>query len=616
MIGYRVKFEYGRGHRMVLEGEPPIRSEEIDAVQYRMLTQCEVPGLLSLETEEMDGAVALRYSLSGRRMLSQAMRASRWTMEDALTALCRLAEALETSRDYMLDLERYVLDDDFIFAGESWHDLAFAYLPLWRQTASASLSSGLEKLIVRWMMNVEAPDGQAMQQLLRLASSPDFAPAQLRRYARQYLAGASGSTAAGEERLRGGKPDARPIRAPSMPGSASSLQRAAHWEASAPEPAESPLGLDSRPPSMTPAAIGSAEQGAGSSKPSPGANAGEGGGSAARNRERKTGGRAPSGRIPPEAASQGLSGWLGEDEPFWMEEEQPAPAIDAEASKRRRIWLVASAVAVTAAVWRFAYLPAPSTRGLWLGLGVTLLAVAACVLLWGGKKPNPVSGARSSVKIRVRPADFSASWPRIGANDDDGDESVAGLPAEEAAPSHRPRRFGVRSAAPLDAEDREYGMPGSRAEADPVVPAASVVPVAAAVEPFRSEQLGDERTSWLGAQNDGTRLLGAEMPGAAIKRESYLEWEAAEGMRRIRLSGDSIVIGRSRDAAQHVDGTEGISRAHLELIREDEVWRARDLGSRNGSWLNGVPMAPYEMYPLNKGDTIQIASSLYRYQEG
>jgi len=27
-------------------------------------------------------------------------------------------------------------------------------------------------------------------------------------------------------------------------------------------------------------------------------------------------------------------------------------------------------------------------------------------------------------------------------------------------------------------------------------------------------------------------------------------------------------------------------------------------------------MAPYELYPLNKGDSIQIASSLYRYGEG
>uniref|UniRef100_UPI003B8A819D FHA domain-containing protein n=1 Tax=Cohnella rhizosphaerae TaxID=1457232 RepID=UPI003B8A819D len=58
----------------------------------------------------------------------------------------------------------------------------------------------------------------------------------------------------------------------------------------------------------------------------------------------------------------------------------------------------------------------------------------------------------------------------------------------------------------------------------------------------------------------------------------------------------------------------GISRAHLEMLRRQGKWLAKDLGSRNGSWLNGSPMAPYEAYPLEAGDCLQMAGSIYRFR--
>lgn len=594
MDGYKVRFEHGRGHRMVLTGEPPIQSGEIDAIQYRMLSNCDISGVLPLETEEMDGVVALRYSLSGRRMLSQALRAARWTMEDAMTALCRLAEVLEMSREYMLDAERYILDDDFIFVGEGWHDLAFTYVPLWRQTASASIASGVEKLIVRWMMNVETPDGTAMQQLLRMAASPDFSPAQLRRYARQYLAGpigsgelkSSGSRTYGTDRMPAVLDRSNAI----LPARGITEGRLRRQDAAgdlAPNgwPRQDSVSRQPSPESAAePESLWGSGAGRGFADARSLAKASWPLGNDRQERER-------------DGASQGLSGWLGE-EPTWSgEEERPEAPASTDASSRRRIWLLAGAAAVTAAVWRFAYLPHPGTRGLMASLGLTLLAAGACFFLWDGKKPRREHGARRP-KAGSSLGDGEAP-PRphpIPEFDEVGQMQMEVAPAlslELASTEPRPRRFGIAREPPSD--DLRLGDYERRE---------------------RRVEEPEAGTSWLGSQADGTRLLSDADKALAPSFQCYLEWESDEGRRRIPLAGDSFVIGRSKEAAHHVDETEGVSRAHLELIRAAGTWQARDLGSRNGSWLNGVPMAPYELYPLNKGDSIQIASSLYRFGEG
>lgn len=55
---------------------------------------------------------------------------------------------------------------------------------------------------------------------------------------------------------------------------------------------------------------------------------------------------------------------------------------------------------------------------------------------------------------------------------------------------------------------------------------------------------------------------------------------------RLSLEADSIVLGRAADADVTVDDT-GVSRHHLEIRREGEHWIAVDLGSTNGSRIDG-----------------------------
>jgi hypothetical protein len=171
---------------MIVERNPPLSRDELNEMQLQMLKQCEIPGLLPLETEQCDGQLSLRYTLTGSKMLSEAIRVSNWSMTEMMGALCRLAEVLEECRLYLLDADRIRLLDDFIFIGDDWQDLRFTYIPIDMPTLHRA--DDLERLVIRWMMKVKQPDGTVMQQVLRLVATTGFVPRMLIHYARQYLA--------------------------------------------------------------------------------------------------------------------------------------------------------------------------------------------------------------------------------------------------------------------------------------------------------------------------------------------------------------------------------------------------------------------------------------------
>jgi hypothetical protein len=68
------------------------------------------------------------------------------------------------------------------------------------------------------------------------------------------------------------------------------------------------------------------------------------------------------------------------------------------------------------------------------------------------------------------------------------------------------------------------------------------------------------------------------------------------------LAGGRTIIGRGSDADITVDDT-GISRKHIEILWDGKRGQARDLGSTNGSKLNGLPLSKS---PLEPDSVIEI----------
>lgn len=78
------------------------------------------------------------------------------------------------------------------------------------------------------------------------------------------------------------------------------------------------------------------------------------------------------------------------------------------------------------------------------------------------------------------------------------------------------------------------------------------------------------------------------------------------------LADQSVVIGRAPDADFRIMSAD-LSRRHARLTRTRRGFECRDLGSRNGVYVNAVEV---ESAILRDGDCIQLGNVVLLYLEG
>lgn len=80
---------------------------------------------------------------------------------------------------------------------------------------------------------------------------------------------------------------------------------------------------------------------------------------------------------------------------------------------------------------------------------------------------------------------------------------------------------------------------------------------------------------------------------------------------RIFLSRTPFRIGRSPECDFVVHSTK-VSKEHAEIARRRSTWLVRDLGSRNGTFVNGERIT--EPRPLRHGDVVHVASKAFAFR--
>src|SRR5580658_3403915 len=81
--------------------------------------------------------------------------------------------------------------------------------------------------------------------------------------------------------------------------------------------------------------------------------------------------------------------------------------------------------------------------------------------------------------------------------------------------------------------------------------------------------------------------------------------------RSFPLEGETISLGRSNTAELSFPDDSGLSRQHLLIEREGDGWAIRDLGSKNGTVVNGVRLT--DRAPLKPGDKITAGHLILIY---
>ena len=97
---------------------------------------------------------------------------------------------------------------------------------------------------------------------------------------------------------------------------------------------------------------------------------------------------------------------------------------------------------------------------------------------------------------------------------------------------------------------------------------------------------------------------------------SYLSCSQGKTLQRHALERDCL-LGRDPDGCEFCFPEEGsVSRRHAEITRVRNSWWIRDLGSRNGTRVNGTPLTGPEGRMLADGDEIRLGDLSLRFTEG
>ncbi|MGA2210803.1 MAG: FHA domain-containing protein [Acidimicrobiales bacterium] len=85
----------------------------------------------------------------------------------------------------------------------------------------------------------------------------------------------------------------------------------------------------------------------------------------------------------------------------------------------------------------------------------------------------------------------------------------------------------------------------------------------------------------------------------------YLEiWEDS-GTRLVPLHDAPVTVGKSDQSTVRITSDPSISRAHVVFERLGAIWCLRDLGSKNGTLVNGRPVTGQQA--LHNGDEIRLS---------
>jgi pSer/pThr/pTyr-binding forkhead associated (FHA) protein len=85
-----------------------------------------------------------------------------------------------------------------------------------------------------------------------------------------------------------------------------------------------------------------------------------------------------------------------------------------------------------------------------------------------------------------------------------------------------------------------------------------------------------------------------------------------KGQALVLANQPELIIGRAHRGCQpdvdlepYQGSQAGVSRQHSRLLRQGDGWFVEDLGSTNGTFVNGVKVAPRQMMIVKNGDIIR-----------
>ena len=105
------------------------------------------------------------------------------------------------------------------------------------------------------------------------------------------------------------------------------------------------------------------------------------------------------------------------------------------------------------------------------------------------------------------------------------------------------------------------------------------------------------------------------MPPTSATPAARLTLQRGRGPQEVLLTPGTISIGRLPDNQISLFGDRYASGHHAQIVVEENIFRLIDVGSTNGSFLNGLRLTTNESIGLTDGDEIMIGSTVFQFQK-
>ncbi len=561
---------------MVLKNKSNPEAGTLNRIQVKMLAASSVPHVLDLHVREVDTDTELHYDIGGKRMLSACLRTEKITLVEYYALLLQIVTALEYGMTYMLNPNRFLLKEDYMFVdGPLAEGIVYlTYVPLDESAGAAPIRERIGSLAARWMTAVDDLRGNGIQHVLQMCEQPSFSLQTLKSLLIGLLS-ESGKPPAGDSDAYGPNMPQASFRAGGgeavgVGGNADRSASQAAWPQHGEGRAEVPAAPDLAASYAEPAAAFSGESFR--SLPSDSALQGP-------ETERKRSENGSSGRLI-------------------------APLI---------------AGLLLAALWKLLYLDHPGR----VSLLVCVVAAPPLLLFayagWAGKVK--FGGRRAERRQEEEEAEALASaWQEPGGNPGPrpfyGQREQAGEGSSGA---------GERIMQNRDTQNRDMRTEsaGGRNIPDFLHPGYAASSSSGDVsEAAMASSYADSGTGVIGTpasqptvmlDSGRSRAGKGGAPASADPGPRYRLERIENGTlpQSIPLPAGHFTIGRAADVSQHVETAAGISRAHVELELCKGTYMIKDIGSRNGTILNEETLIPYKAYELREGDTFRLAGISY-----
>ena len=101
----------------------------------------------------------------------------------------------------------------------------------------------------------------------------------------------------------------------------------------------------------------------------------------------------------------------------------------------------------------------------------------------------------------------------------------------------------------------------------------------------------------------------ADCPAPTRRLPCLVVDDGQEKGKIISIGRASLTLGRDKNSGICIE-SRGVSRRHAKLSRQREAIVVEDLGSANGTFINGDRLMPYFPAILNDGDALQVGQVL------